>query len=41
LQTEFTLASHGFELYARRSAVRNFRDKEEVSAIYPEEVAAA
>jgi len=37
---EFTHASHGFVLKEHRSAVRNFRDKEEVSAIYPDEVAA-
>jgi len=40
-QAEFTLASHGFELKQHRSAVRDFRDKDEVEAIYPEEVAAA
>jgi len=40
-QAEFTHASHGFTLKQHRSAVRNFRDKEEVDAIYPDEVAAA
>jgi hypothetical protein len=40
-QGEFTLASHGFELKQHRSAVSNFRDKNEVEAKYPEEVAAA
>ena len=40
-QAGFTLASHGFELKEHRSAVRNFRDKSEVSAVYPEEVANA
>ena len=40
-QAEFTRASHGFELRSHRSAVRDFRDKEEVSAVYPEEVATA
>ena len=40
-QHEFTLASHGFELKPHHSAVRNFRDKEEVEAKYPDEVAAA
>jgi hypothetical protein len=40
-QSEFTRATHGFELRAHRSAVRDFRDKAEVAAIYPEEVAAA
>jgi hypothetical protein len=34
-------ASHGFELRTHRSAVRNFRDREEVSAVYPDEVADA
>ena len=34
-QAEFTRASHGFELRAHRSAVRDFRNKEEVSAVYP------
>jgi hypothetical protein len=37
---EFTHASHGFTLKQHRSAVRNFRDKDEVEAIYPGEVAA-
>jgi hypothetical protein len=40
-QAEFTRASHGFELHTHRSAVRDFRDKEEVAALYPDEVAAA
>jgi hypothetical protein len=40
-QNEFTLASHGFELKQHQSAVGNFRDKSEVEAKYPEEVAAA
>jgi hypothetical protein len=40
-QSEFTLASHGFVLKQHHSAVRNFRDKAEVNAIYPAEVAAA
>jgi hypothetical protein len=40
-QNDFKLASHGFMLAQHRSAVRNFRDKEEVNAIYPEEVSAA
>jgi hypothetical protein len=38
---EFTLASHGFMLRPHRSAVRDFRNKEEVNAAYPQEVAAA
>jgi hypothetical protein len=38
---EFTHASHGFVLKQHRSAVRNFRDKDEVEASYPGEVAAA
>ena len=38
-QAAFTLASHGFELLQHRSAVRNFLDKEEVEAVYPNEVA--
>jgi hypothetical protein len=40
-QAEFTRASHGFELRTHRSAVRDFRDKDEVAAIYPDEVVAA
>ena len=40
-QAEFTRASHGFELRTHRSAVRDFRNKEEVSAVYPDEVASA
>jgi len=40
-QADFTRASHGFELRTHRSAVRNFRDKEEVAAVYPDEVASA
>ena len=40
-QSEFTLESHGFTLREHRSAVRDFRNKEEVSAVYPDEVAAA
>jgi hypothetical protein len=40
-QAQFTRASHGFELYAHRSAVRDFLDKEQVAAIYPDEVVAA
>ena len=40
-QGEFTLASHGFTLKHHRSAVRDFRDKAEVSAVYPDEVANA
>jgi hypothetical protein len=40
-QAEFTRASHGFELRTHRSAVRDFRDKQEVGAVYPDEVAAA
>jgi hypothetical protein len=40
-QNEFTLASHGFELKQHQSGVGNFRDKNEVEAKYPEEVAAA
>ena len=40
-QAEFTRASHGFELRTHRSVVRNFRDKEEVGAVYPDEVANA
>jgi len=40
-QDEFTLASHGFTLKQHRSAVRNFRDKAEVGAVYPDEVANA
>jgi hypothetical protein len=38
---QFTLASHGFQLHAHRSAVRDFLDKEEVNAGYPHEVATA
>ena len=40
-QADFTLASHGFMLSQHHSAVRNFRNKEEVDAIYPHEVSAA
>ena len=40
-QSQFTLASHGFRLYEHRSMVRNFLDKEEVAAVYPDEVVAA
>jgi hypothetical protein len=40
-QSDFTLASHGFTLLQHRSAVRNFLDKEEVEATYPNEVATA
>ena len=40
-QAGFTLASHGFTLKQHRSAVRDFRDKAEVSAVYPDEVANA
>jgi hypothetical protein len=39
--SQFTRASHGFELLEHRSAVRDFRDREEVGAIYPDEVCAA
>jgi hypothetical protein len=38
-QAEFTLASHGFVLTDHRSAVRDFRDREEVERVYPGEVA--
>jgi hypothetical protein len=38
---EFTHASHGFTLKQHHSAVRNFRDKDEIEATYPQEVAAA
>ena len=37
----FTLASHGFQLFEHRSAVRNFLDKAEVEAKYPQELVAA
>ncbi len=40
-QQDFTLASHGFQLMQHRSAVGNFRDKNEVESKYPDEVAAA
>jgi hypothetical protein len=40
-QAQFTLASHGFELKQHRSAVRDFLDKDEVAAVYPDEVVAA
>jgi hypothetical protein len=40
-QADFTIASHGFELKTHRSAVRDFYDKDEVTRIYPDEVAAA
>jgi hypothetical protein len=36
-----TLATHGFELFASASAVKNFSDRGEVDAIYPGEVVAA
>lgn len=35
-----TLQSHGFELFAHRSAVRDFHDRAEIDAVYPAEVAA-
>jgi hypothetical protein len=38
---EFTLSSHGFQLYEHRSDVRSFRDKAEVEAKYPQELVAA
>lgn len=37
----FSLESHGFQLLAHRSAVRDFFDPAEVDAIYPAEVVAA
>jgi hypothetical protein len=40
-QSQFTLASHGFELKSHRSAVLDFYDKAEVDAVYPNEVSAA
>jgi len=40
-QSEFTLASHGFMLTGHRSAVRDFRNKEEVESLYPGEVSEA
>jgi hypothetical protein len=40
-QSDFTLESHGFVLRPHRSAVRDFLDKEEVGAVYPDEVATA
>jgi len=36
-----TLASHGFELFASASAVKDFADRGEVDAVYPGEVVAA
>src|SRR5690349_2372459 len=38
---DFTLASHGFQLFEHRSEVASFRDKAEVEAKYPQEVVAA
>jgi hypothetical protein len=38
---EFTLASHGFQLFGHRSGVRNFLDKAEVESKYPGELVAA
>lgn len=40
-QADFSLESHGFTLLKHRSAVRDFRDKNEVDQVYPAEVAAA
>lgn len=37
----FRLDTHGFQLIAHRSAVRDFFDKEEVDRVYPDEVAQA
>ena len=38
---DFTLGSHGFQLFAHRSGVSDFRDKSEVETKYPQEVVAA
>src|SRR6188768_940649 len=40
-QSQFTLASHGFELKSHVSAVGDFYNKAEVDAIYPDEVSSA
>ena len=37
----FTLDRQGFQLFAHRSAVKDFFDKDEVERVYPDEVAAA
>ena len=37
---DFTLGSHGFQLFAHRSGVSDFRDKSEVETKYPQEVVA-
>lgn len=36
-----TLDSHGFELFRHQSAIKEFRDKTEIDAVYPQEVVAA
>ena len=36
-----TLDSHGFELFAHKSAVKNFHDRSEIDAVYPQEVVGA
>jgi hypothetical protein len=36
-----TLDSHGFELFRHKSAVKDFHDKTEIDAVYPQEVVAA
>ena len=41
IPSAFTRTSHGFELHRHHSAVRDFLDKEEVTAVYRDEVAAA
>jgi hypothetical protein len=33
-----TLDSHGFELFGHKSAIRNFHDRVEIDAVYPQEV---
>jgi len=38
---DFTLSSHGFQLFEHRSDVRSFRDKAEVESKYPQELVAA
>ncbi len=37
----FTLDTHGFQLFAQKSTVKDFFDKDEVDRVYPDEVAAA
>ncbi|MGH6981992.1 MAG: CmcJ/NvfI family oxidoreductase, partial [Stellaceae bacterium] len=36
-----TLATHGFELFQHKSAVRNFADRDEIDRVYPGEIVEA